>query len=87
MKAVPRIRLPDFYIERREEEEEFEEIERAEPPHAPVEARTRDFSEVELTLPLEAALREASRCLRCDLEFTEPRTEEAECVAAQGDAT
>ncbi len=85
---LPRgIRLPDFFIEQREEEGEYEEVERAVPPHAPVETRRRDFLEVELTLPVQAALREARRCLRCDLEFTEPKEAEAECVATEGEAT
>jgi NADH-quinone oxidoreductase subunit F len=87
MRLPERIHLPDFYIQQGEEEGEFEEVERAVPPHAPVEARKRDFSEVELTLPVEAALREAKRCLRCDLEFTEPKEAEAECVATKGEAT
>ena len=40
-----------------------------------VEARERNFSEVEETLSEEEANREAGRCLRCDLEFTRDAAE------------
>jgi len=39
---------------------------------------------VEMTLSVEQAVREARRCLRCDLEFTQrTENEEAECVAVE----
>ena len=40
------------------------------------------FAEVEKPLSVEQATREARRCLRCDLEFTQPEEHEAECAAA-----
>ncbi len=86
LRKPPEIRLPEFYVEPLEEEGEFEEVQRVVPPHAPVRVRVKDFTEVELALSSEDAIREATRCLRCDLEFTEPKEEEAECVAAKGEA-
>ena len=46
--------------------------ERVRTPRASVEWRKRNFAEVEVTLSPEEARAEASRCLRCDLEFTKP---------------
>ncbi|MFH1570330.1 MAG: FAD-dependent oxidoreductase [Gemmatimonadota bacterium] len=51
---------------------EDEVASRAEPPHLPPEARRWSFSEVELCYREDDALREARRCLRCDLQFTQP---------------
>jgi hypothetical protein len=48
--------------------------ERASPPCLPLEVRRRSFAEVELALTVEQARQEARRCLRCDLEFTQPAT-------------
>jgi NADH-quinone oxidoreductase subunit F len=45
---------------------------RVEPPSLSVADRRRSFSEVERTLDLADATREATRCLRCDLAFTQP---------------
>ena len=48
---------------------------RLEPPHARrSQQRKRCFAEVELCPTEEQALREARRCLRCDLDFTQPLT-------------
>jgi NADH-quinone oxidoreductase subunit F len=57
---------------------------RAEPPTLPLALRQRVFAEVELPLSEEEARREASRCLRCDLEFTRParKREEAALTGA-----
>jgi NADH-quinone oxidoreductase subunit F len=41
-------------------------------PHLPLDERRSSFGEVELSFSDEDAVREASRCLRCDLEFTRP---------------
>jgi NADH-quinone oxidoreductase subunit F len=40
------------------------------PETLPVLARTKNFAEVEQTVSVAAAVREARRCLRCDLAFT-----------------
>jgi NADH-quinone oxidoreductase subunit F len=47
---------------------------RVEPPSLPAQARRRTFHEVEMTFAAAEAVREATRCLRCDLAFTRPST-------------
>ena len=49
-------------------EEEVGEMPRSAMPEADVEERIQDFREVELGFSKETALREAGRCLRCDVE-------------------
>ena len=44
---------------------------RAKAPTAQAAQRVHNFDEVEATVTVEDAAREARRCLRCDLEFTE----------------
>jgi hypothetical protein len=44
-------------------------------PAIPIDNRRMSFDEVEKTVPETAAIREARRCLRCDLEFTKPKPE------------
>jgi NADH-quinone oxidoreductase subunit F len=80
--APAEVRLPDVYIERLGGEESLAPAGRAESPHVNAEKRRRTFEEVELALDEENARIEASRCLRCDLEFTQV---EAPCTA-QGEA-
>jgi hypothetical protein len=53
-----------------EEEAQFP-APRAKAPTAPAAQRVRNFDEVVATVTVEDAAREARRCLRCDLEFTE----------------
>jgi len=61
-----------------------QELKRAEPSALPAETRKKNFAEVEMSLTEAAALREARRCLRCDLQFTcRDRSEPAACVAAE----
>ena len=63
--------LPTEYVEPAPMESEGPpQLHRVETPRASVEWRKRNFAEVEVTLSPEEAHREASRCLRCDLEFT-----------------
>ena len=47
---------------------EIEESDRPEIPDLPVNKRVNNFDEVDLCLSEEAAVKEARRCLRCDLE-------------------
>ncbi|MFA6186302.1 MAG: NADH-ubiquinone oxidoreductase-F iron-sulfur binding region domain-containing protein [Phycisphaerae bacterium] len=73
MKVLPKLRLPSVYIEPvQTDEEETTEIKRVMSPHLPAECRCGNFKEVELSISEEQALCEARRCLRCDLEFTQP---------------
>jgi NADPH-dependent glutamate synthase beta subunit-like oxidoreductase len=46
-----------------------------------VESRRSSFAEVEMPLSAEDAVREAGRCLRCDLAFTQPESDDAELSA------
>jgi NADH-quinone oxidoreductase subunit F len=65
-------RLPRVYIEPvLSDEKEAADISRTELPRISLDSRKRSFAEVELVLSEADAIREASRCLRCDLEFTE----------------
>ncbi len=50
-------------------EEDFAYTRRAEMPSLPVEERVGNFAEVELGLSENAAVKEAKRCLRCDLRL------------------
>ena len=84
---LPKIKLPQVFIEPAVvSEEELEDvIKRADPAVIPAESRKKSFAEVELSLSAEQAKREARRCLRCDLEFTQrAKNEEAEYAAAEG---
>ena len=70
---------PTIYVEPVElDHEEVQEAKRIETPRAPSEWRCRNFAEVEVSLSLEEAHKEAQRCLRCDLEFTKPAVQEIE---------
>jgi NADPH-dependent glutamate synthase beta subunit-like oxidoreductase len=73
MKTLPNVKLPTVYVEPLEAADEGEEvIPRVASPHLPVGERAKNFKEVELAVAEAAALVEARRCLRCDLEFTQP---------------
>ena len=66
--------LPNVYVEPVEvEDEDTSQVERVETPRASVDWRKRNFAEVEVSLSVEEARCEARRCLRCDLEFTQPQ--------------
>jgi NADH-quinone oxidoreductase subunit F len=67
------IRRPEVYVAPRERQAGSSETPRAEAPSLPVELRKRQLSEVQLPFSPDAALSEATRCLRCDLEFTRPK--------------
>ncbi|MFA6110342.1 MAG: FAD-dependent oxidoreductase, partial [Candidatus Latescibacterota bacterium] len=73
MRVLPKAKLPGVYVEPLETAEEEGEIAaRAVPPCLSLESRTRSCAEVELCLAENDAVLEAQRCLRCDLEFTQP---------------
>jgi NADH-quinone oxidoreductase subunit F len=74
---LPRVNLPEVFLEPTAVGDEGnEEVTRAEPATLPVKLREKCFSEVELSLSVEHAKREAGRCLRCDLEFTQCKEDE-----------
>ena len=78
-------RIPKVYVEPvMLSEEELEQARRAEPPRVPAGIRRRTFEEVETALSEADARREASRCLRCDLEFTKPKSEPVETAITEG---
>lgn len=82
----PEIKLPQVFIEPAViGEEELEDVvKRAEPAVLASESRKKNFEEVELPLTVEQAKREARRCLRCDLEFTQRgKNEEAKYAAVE----
>jgi len=71
MRQPPVVHLPRIYIEPTEEtEEEPGHYRRVEVPTIPIETRKQHFTEIESALSVQAAKREAGRCMRCDLEFT-----------------
>jgi len=79
--------LPTVYIPGKEEEEEAEEIEaRVRVPTLPPSKRKRNVQEVDLCISEQDAIREAKRCLRCDLEFTQPDEELVE-AAMEGEGS
>jgi len=71
LRQPPEVRLPRVYVPPVQVSEEVASARRVETPRASVEWRKRGFAEVEMSLTLEEATREASRCLRCDLEFVQ----------------
>jgi len=81
----PRVKLPAVFIEPAvASDQELEDVARVEPATLDAESRKKSFAEVEMTLSVEQATREARRCLRCDLEFTQPtEDEEAKSVAVE----
>ena len=90
MKQPPEVTLPKVYVEPIEGSEELAGTERVDTPRASVQWRKRGFAEVEMSLSVEEAQREACRCLRCDLEFTRPaeadELEEEKALAAGGES-
>ncbi len=73
LRALPRVALPTVYVPPfSTDEEEGEGPGRAHPEHLPAAERRGNFREVDLCLSEERALCEARRCLRCDIEFTQP---------------
>jgi NADH-quinone oxidoreductase subunit F len=72
LKKLNNVLLPTVYVAPVSTEDEGEAIGRIHPEHLPVSARVRNFEEVDLTPSENHALCEARRCLRCDIEFTEP---------------
>jgi NADH-quinone oxidoreductase subunit F len=74
LKKLPHVVLPTVYVPPVSSEEEGESTGRIHPELLPVEARVKNFKEVDLSPSENHALCEARRCLRCDIEFTQPAT-------------
>ncbi len=81
----PELKLPSVFIEPAVvSDEELEDAQRVEPATLNAKSRKKNFAEVERQLSVEQVAREARRCLRCDLEFTQrAENEEAECAAVE----
>ena len=88
MRQPSKTRLPEVFLEPSTAiEEESEEVMRMEAPALSVSLRERSFAEVEQTPSVEQAVREARRCMRCDLEFTQCEDDEATIKAVEGSST
>jgi NADH-quinone oxidoreductase subunit F len=73
LKLLPSVSLPSVYIAPAGiVDDDAQAVERVSPPELPVDGRNRGFAEVELCIAEREAVREAGRCLRCDLDFTQP---------------
>ncbi len=72
--AYPRV--PDGYIPAAAREGEGMPARRVKPLLLSPDPRVQGYEEIEKGISEEEALREAGRCLRCDLEFTEKKNEE-----------
>jgi len=73
----PKVKLPAVFVEPAVvSDEELEDVARVEPPTLNAKSRKKNFAEVEMVLSVEQATREARRCLRCDLEFTQHSEDE-----------
>lgn len=79
------VRLPQIYVEPVPACDQPLAMEtRVDTPRAAVQWRKRGFAEVEMSLTVKEATREACRCLRCDLEFTKPPTPEKKQIQVGG---
>ena len=79
-------RLPKVYIEPNMlDEKEMDEAARVDLPTISIESRKHSFDEVEIPLGVKEAMREAKRCLRCDLEFTEMYNDKTETLVEKSD--
>ncbi len=82
------LKLPDVYIEPAQIDESAEKIvARAVNPALTPAERVKNFREVEMVLPENSARTESRRCLRCDLAFTEEKSEDEPAKIAYGRST
>jgi NADPH-dependent glutamate synthase beta subunit-like oxidoreductase len=71
-----KVTRPALHVEAVElTDQEIEELQKPVMPLLPVEERSGNFNEVELGYTREMAIKEAKRCLRCDLELIEQEVE------------
>jgi NADH-quinone oxidoreductase subunit F len=76
LRQPSQVRMPRHYVPPAKTNGQTEPTKRAEIPRISLERRKHEFAEVETALTADDASREARRCLRCDLEFTEKLAEE-----------
>ena len=70
-----RLRRPSQYVKPwMLSEEEIQTAKRPKVPHLPAKERHKNFREVEIGLTEEMAVREARRCLRCDIETADGKS-------------
>jgi len=74
LRVLPKVKLPSVFVAPAgdAEDEGAPPAERVRTPHLPLTARVGNFDEVELCISEADACGEAHRCMRCDLEFTQP---------------
>jgi NADH-quinone oxidoreductase subunit F len=75
LKQPSELRLPHHYVEPTNGHA-IPRTQRVDVPRVGMDTRKHQFMEVELTLSEQDAKLEAARCLRCDLEFTQPLKQE-----------
>ena len=79
------VQLPKVYIEPvTAETTTLDQAARVDSPTLTAGSRRKTFAEVEGVISEDQAKQEAARCLRCDLDFTQPRKEEEETLAVGG---
>ncbi|MBN2493639.1 MAG: FAD-dependent oxidoreductase [Deltaproteobacteria bacterium] len=74
--------LPGVFIPAHEGAKDEEPAARVRPPALSVKERAFCFDEVDRCIGEQEAIHEARRCLRCDLEFTQPDAEHGGAAAA-----
>lgn len=72
LRLLPKVKLPSVYIEPVSGDETDDGAARIAPVYLPPQSRVGNFKEVELCVSEKDAVCEARRCLRCDIEFTQP---------------
>jgi len=72
--VIPKAILPSVYVPPPESPLDDNDLTpaRVRAPERPVAERVHSFAEVEMCIGEHAAVCEAKRCLRCDLDFTQP---------------
>jgi len=80
-----RIKVPTVHVPPLEISEDVEPDKRLRPRTIGTEQRVAGFDEIELAFTEEQACREARRCLRCDLEFTQPQQTPEPVAEPKGD--
>jgi NADH-quinone oxidoreductase subunit F len=83
LKGETMIRLPRVYVPPVEEGDEKVPANRIVERVLPLVERSNCFQEVDLCPGTEEAVREAGRCLRCDLEFTQRERQDVKSSAAE----